>query len=457
MYLENVIGLFIIYLKHAILYSVNILNKIKIKKYLSLLLVLVVFYLGGGSVFAAPGDLLFYDSFGSSGSGMGQFSQPNDILVHSNGKVYIADSNNGRVQIFNLDGDYETQFTTTGVGAFGLAEHPVNGNIYLTNHSPTNGKIQIYSETGTLINEFGSSGSGIGQFNWPTGLAFSQTPSVKLFVADSANNRIQVFDDDGTPLSQFGTQGSGLAQFENPFDVSVSDDGRVFVSDGYNSRVQIYNSDTYAYIDSFGSNGIGDGQFENPVGIEFSDGLVYVADWGNERVQVFDGSAPYNYIRQIGTTGSGPGMFNKAFGLDVGDGRLYVSDHINSYVQIFSIEQAVAPPNNTTTPDPGQTGQASNANSEESKTSASSPELAKTGAYSGLAVLIGSVMLAVALYTFYDYRKHRAPLIKIDPSAAQDYTYLHHLKYVSLPLFSYRFSLTIGRVVPSKSTSIRRY
>lgn len=85
-------------------------------------------------------------------------------------------------------------------------------------------------------------------------------------------------------------------------------------------------------------------------------------------------------------------------------------------------------------------------------TDGSDGELANTGVLSGLAIALGAVMVFVAISTYIDYRRHRRPLYEEDPDV--DYTYLHHIKVVTIPLAKYRISVTLQRG-PSRPSSIR--
>ena len=84
-----------------------------------------------------------------------------------------------------------------------------------------------------------------------------------------------------------GSEESQPLQFNRPFDVAIDHNGRIFVTEDGNNRVQVLNADlTYSHC--FGSKGAQPGEFDDPHGIAIdADGMVYVADWGNNRVQKF--------------------------------------------------------------------------------------------------------------------------------------------------------------------------
>lgn len=88
-------------------------------------------------------------------------------------------------------------------------------------------------------------------------------------------------------------------------------------------------------------------------------------------------------------------------------------------------------------------------------TNAGAGQLAKTGVFVALASPIGLFLIAAVIYSFYDYRRHKQPLLAVDPNA--NYSYFHHIKVVSVPLVRYRLSVSVDRAVGDKSDQINRY
>jgi DNA-binding beta-propeller fold protein YncE len=122
--------------------------------------------------------------------------------------------------------------------------------------------------------------------NRPAGLAVDSNDSV--LVADTLNNRILRFDSDGTLRAQWGTPGSGAGEFNMPWGVGVDAENAVYVADWRNDRVQKFSPDG-SYLATFGSPGGGVGQLNRPADVAVdATGNVYVADWGNERVSIFE-------------------------------------------------------------------------------------------------------------------------------------------------------------------------
>src|SRR5206468_4248584 len=118
------------------------------------------------------------------------------------------------------------------------------------------------------------------------------------YVADQHNHRIQKFTSTGTYLTQWGSYGSGDGQFNGPVGVATDAAGNIYVADGFdyiathgNHRIQKF-TNTGTYLTQWGSYGSGDGQFNGPVGVATDvAGNVYVTDFSNHRIQKF-GPAP---------------------------------------------------------------------------------------------------------------------------------------------------------------------
>ena len=143
----------------------------------------------------------------------------------------------------------------------------------------------IVGFNGEYLGAFGARGDGPGQFNFPTNIA--RGADGRLYVTDTMNFRVQVFDADGGFLSAFGKLGDGAGDFDKPKGVAVDSAGHVYVVEGLNDVVQIFDESGRLLL-AFGGSGSGDGQFWLPSGIAIVNDLVYVADSANRRVQMFE-------------------------------------------------------------------------------------------------------------------------------------------------------------------------
>jgi DNA-binding beta-propeller fold protein YncE len=256
--------------------------------------------LGGGNVFVLDSNSriqkfdntgTFLTKWGSAGTGDGQFQYPGGVAVDGSGAVFVADSGNDRIQKFDNTGAFLTKWGTLGVGD-GQFHHPQrvavdrSGNVFVTDTSSGgNDRIQKFTNTGTFLAQWGSTGSGDGQFAGPTGIAVDRTGNV--FVADLNNRRIQKFDNTGTFLTKWGSAGDGDGQFDAAIDVGVDGNGNVFVADFFENRIQKFDNNG-TFLTKWGCPGSGDGQFQRPFGVAVDgSGNVFVADSDNNRIQKF--------------------------------------------------------------------------------------------------------------------------------------------------------------------------
>ncbi len=137
---------------------------------------------------------LYLFRFGTHGSAKGEFNYPTNIFIGKDNLLYILDSMNFRVQIFNRDGEFISTFGKLGDGSGNFSKPKgvavdSEGNIYITDAHFDN--VQIFDKNGKLLLWFGSSGSGNGDFFIPAGIFIDSND--RIYIADSYNNRIQVF------------------------------------------------------------------------------------------------------------------------------------------------------------------------------------------------------------------------------------------------------------------------
>jgi len=302
-----------------------------------------------GSI-SLPADLIF----GENGTLNGQFNSPHGISIAPDGTLFVADTNNNRIQHFSASGQFLNAWGSLGNSSAGDAP--------------------------------------LGTFNQPWAIAVS--PDGKfVYVADTWNHRIQKFTASGTPLIMWGTPlydptTTGTFGIWGPRGIAVDARGRVFVADTGNKRILVYDADGN-FVMQIGSEGLSIGQFEEPVGLAIDTrGYLYVADTWNQRIQVFapseDGKSfspllqweiagwygesldnkPYiavdnqghifvtdpesyrvleftangGFIRTWGEYGNGAGNFGLATAISVdAEGRVWVSDAANNRLMRFTM------------------------------------------------------------------------------------------------------------------------
>ena len=185
--------------------------------------------------------------FGSAGSGNGQFDNPEGVAIDPKShNIVVADGHNQRIQIFDSAGNYLSQFSTNGPFAdpVAVAIDPATGNIFVTVEESL--EVQVFNPAGKFLTAFGA-----GLFaGIPEGIAVDPVTH-NVFVSDTFGDRVLVFAQGGKKkkkknkpyalITQFGSSGSGNGQFGQPLGIAVDPaTGNVIVVDEDNDRVQIF-------------------------------------------------------------------------------------------------------------------------------------------------------------------------------------------------------------------------
>jgi tripartite motif-containing protein 2/3/tripartite motif-containing protein 71 len=228
-------------------------------------------------------------SFGTSGSGPGQFDHPCEVAVDGAGNIVVADSWNHRIQKFSPDGQFLKQ-AGKGEGAnqfrcscpIGIAYNTFNDNLYVVDGT---NRVHVLDSDLVYQRSFGGEGNSEGLVNTPWSVACDGAG--KVYVADSYNNRVQVFSAEGEFLWLFGRRGTGRGELGWPAGITVDLDGMVYVSEGDNCRVSIF-TPKGQFVSSFGRKGEGPGGFGAVRGLAVdSSGVLYLCDRDNQFLHMF--------------------------------------------------------------------------------------------------------------------------------------------------------------------------
>ena len=307
-----------------------------------LLFLTSVFTIGSAGLMGSKEDpgYRLVSTWGVKGSGPGEFHDPIGIAV-TDLEVFVSDSRNSRIQVFDLDGNFKRQFSARGKET-GQLGRPMNltiahNELYVADY--WNDHIEVFALDGTHKRTIGHSGSGPGEFDSPGGVAVA--PNGDLFVAGFYNQRIQKLRPDGSFIRQWGeTRITGIwaGEFNYPTDVALGPDGSLYVADGYNDRVQVFSPNgefSHKWGGPFAINiyGIFEGWFSTVSSITVDkDGNVFVADFYNNRIQKF--LADGTFLTAFGEEGAAPGQFNHPIGVAVtDDGSVFVADYGNNRIQ----------------------------------------------------------------------------------------------------------------------------
>lgn len=174
--------------------------------------------------------------------GKSSFREPRGIWIDGEGKIYVADTGNSRIVVFDSSG----------------------------------------KEIGSL----GKEGMGDGEFYYPRGITVDREGYI--WIVDTAHNCIQVLDKSGRFLFRFGREGSEDGHFRHPRYIFVQHDF-VFISDYRNHRIAIYDRKGALIATIGGKEGIGELEFSYPEGVWVDEeGILWVADAGNNRIKAIN-------------------------------------------------------------------------------------------------------------------------------------------------------------------------
>ena len=314
----------------------------------------------------APPAAKYVSSFGTEGTGEGQFKEPTGVARDSKGDLWVVDSGNERVQELSEEGKFILMFgkevNKTKVEAKG-----------------TEAEEDLCTAASGNVCQAGKEGSGNSQFKGPRGIAIDVHNNV--WVADNGNGRVKEFNEkgefarrsevavdaaagvaigpqgniwateelfdsrvlelsgEGKQLLEFGSFGSECRkeyEFFDPAGIAVAN-GHVWMDDVYCDRIDEFN-EAGNYLERFGRDGSGYGELDEPSGVAVDgQGHVWALDSGNDRVEEFTEHG--KYLNQFGTEGTGAGEFNLGI-KDVGiatdsKGHLWVVDSGNDRVQLW--------------------------------------------------------------------------------------------------------------------------
>jgi DNA-binding beta-propeller fold protein YncE len=290
---------------------------------------------------AGPIEFL-WETRGDPASPLGN---PSHLAIAPDGNIWVADGDNDRFQIFAPDGSLlevwgtsgsgkgEIDFETLGWGGYdeGAIAFAPDGSFYVADVG--NHRIQKFGPDRTFQTAWGSEGTEPGQFDTPIDLVVDDQG--RVYVVDSFRNQtvpadpetgaVQVFDADGRYLAEWGEFGSKPGQLKGPFGIGLDPDGTLLIAEFDNNRVQRFTREG-ELLDEWGKYGLGDGEFIWAMDAAVdAAGRVFVTDYSNSRVQVFDHDG--QFLAAWGKYGTGAGEFESALGVAVGgDGTVYVSD-----------------------------------------------------------------------------------------------------------------------------------
>ena len=293
--------------------------------------------------------------FDRTGQSLGAFTSPKTeagerapvyVATDSSGRVYVSDRLQHAIFVYSADGDYIETLLGPNLT---LSE-------YVAGHAGDQAGLDNLDYN--LFKEpiFVTLSRGVEQNTeqpelplWsPLGIRFGQDDRLLLTDVTKNNNRvieISLADevtapewiDFDPPVAQFGWSGSGNGEMLFPNSAVADSLGRVYVSDGNNRRISVWDNEGN-FLFNFGG-GTGAGSLSLPRGL-FIDGhdRLYIVDTVAQNVKVYDasGSRP-EFLFEFGEFGKGAGGFNYPNDITVDrSGRLYIADRENNRIEVWS-------------------------------------------------------------------------------------------------------------------------
>jgi len=240
------------------------------------------------------------DGNGPLAPGDGQFKEPWGIAVDgdANGgaiRVYVADTWNHRVQAFELDGSFVAKWgnfgqTQSAAGGENLFYGPRDlvvdkqGRLFVSDTG--NKRIMVFDRSGTYLAQWGGGGLAAGSFEEPVGLALDSDGD--LYVADTWNRRVQFFGPGYNYVREWPVEGwFGTNVTNKPF-IDVDSQGRAYVTDPEGYRVCVFDNQG-TIVATFGRYGYEMDAFTMPTGIAVDPaGYIYVTDPDGQKVLKFE-------------------------------------------------------------------------------------------------------------------------------------------------------------------------
>ncbi len=194
--------------------------------------------------FISPSGINEYQ-FGVKGKDISQFNALEGVAVNQQGYVYVADTQNHRIQVFNKDGIYMSSFgekskesnKRAAPGTFLKPKELVfstKDELYVLDSG--NKRVQVFDQEGQYVREIGGSADDV-QFITPIDIAMDEKDY--LYVADQGKHAVIILDQAGKEVLSFGSNGKGPSHFPRLTSIDSSQ-GKIYVSDYLIAEVKVF-------------------------------------------------------------------------------------------------------------------------------------------------------------------------------------------------------------------------
>ncbi|CAH1779255.1 unnamed protein product [Owenia fusiformis] len=217
--------------------------------------------------------------FGKHGSDTGQLNKPISIVTGKDDAIYVADTFNRAVRVFDKDGAYTAQIDSATL-CIGINDR--HDELICTDREQT---IERYTTEGRKINMFKCS-----QIRKAWGVAINSAN--QSIVSDIEQHKLFILDKSGNVLKRIGSHGNGPSNFKNPSFICMGEDDDIIVSDRGNNRIQVLDKHgNFKY--HFGDDTGGKRQMKSPAGVVYDKAghiIIGIRDTGNVLIFNYDGT-----------------------------------------------------------------------------------------------------------------------------------------------------------------------
>ncbi|MCL4499948.1 MAG: 6-bladed beta-propeller [Chloroflexi bacterium] len=229
-------------------------------------------------VFDAQGR--FLRQIGKKGTGKGDLQVPMGVTVASDGTTYVTDKQLSKIAIYDANGKPKKDI----VLAHPMKPFVAGNRLYVT----TAQSVNAYSLDGRELTKIGRQGKAKGEFAFPFGVTVDADKTI--YVADLMNLRVQALKMNGEAVWVKGEPAKDMygkdRTFGLPAGIAIGNDGYLYVADSFNHCITALTKDG-KIVGSTGRRGTREGELDYPAGIASrGDGVFAIADKYNDRVQI---------------------------------------------------------------------------------------------------------------------------------------------------------------------------
>ena len=256
--------------------------------------------------------------------GGNKFGNLTDVAIAPTGEVVIVDHGNGYVVVLD---DKLKLLKVIGqeIGNSGLVRPygvAVTDNVIAVSDCDSHQVKKYHFLQGKFLSVIGCYGENNGQFDYPKGLAFNNNKL--LYVVDGRNNRVQVFQEDNTFAFSFGKNGNNPGQFHSPGGIAINPNNNVLVTDANCIHLFTHNGQFMQKIET-----------DNPYAITISPTSYLITSHHGDDNKIRVWSPTYQLINQFGKKGPKQGEFNNIYGMAIdSSGTICVAEYNNKRLQV---------------------------------------------------------------------------------------------------------------------------